>query len=330
MKKNIELATTTNITSTYVGEHASDFFAAALLAPATIESGGITVLPNVKYQITKTKMATSGLIKNATCDFDASSTVALTEKVITPKELQVNLQLCKKDYLSSYFAAEMGFSAHSDVPKSFSNFLIAEILGEVAEAMETQIWSGNSSTNGEMNGIVTELALDANLPAAQEGATTALSVSNIIDTLTTVMDTVPSRLYSHPNLAIYAATNAVKFYISALGGHYVLGATPFSAAGGAGTDGKGTQWAGRSEGLTFGGVPIIHCPGMPDDHLIVTYKENLIFATGILNDANEIKLIDLSPLDGSQNFRFVARFTGIGTYLLPEDICTYGFANGAN
>jgi hypothetical protein len=328
MKNNVNLATTTDITSTYVGEHASQYFAAALLSPATIESGGITVLPNVIYQTTMTKMATSNLIKDATCDFDASSTVTLTEKLITPKELQVNLQLCKKDFVQQFDAASMGYSAHREVPSNFADFCVAEILGEVAEAMETQIWSGNSSTVGEMNGIVTELALDANLPAAQEGATTALSTANIVATLTTVMDTVPARVYSKPSLAIYMATNGVKFYIAALGGHYD-GATN-AAFGGAGTNDQGTQWAGRTPNLTFGGVPIIHCPGMPDDHIIVTYKENLIFGTGLANDTNEIKTIDMAPVDGSQNFRFVARFTGVATYLLPEDICTYGFANGAN
>jgi len=330
MKKDINLSTTTNITSTYVGEHASDYFAAALLAAASLDSGGITVAPNIKYQQTFTKMATSGLITNATCDFDASSTVTLSEKVVTPKELQVNLQMCKKDFVQQFDAASMGFSAHSEVPKNFSDFLIGHVLGSVAASLETQIWSGNSSTAGEMNGIITELALDANLPAAQEGATTALSTANIVATFTAITDDITPAMYSQPNLAFYASTNAVKFYIAALGGHYVLGATPFSSAGGAGTDGKGTQWAGRTEGLTYGGIPIIHCPGLPDDHIICTYKENLIFGTGMLNDTNEIKLIDMAPIDGSQNFRFVARFTGVATYLVAEDICTYGFANSAN
>ena len=330
MKNNVNLATTTNITSTYVGEHSKDYFAAALLAAASLDSGGITVVPNIKYQHTMTKMATAGLIQNATCDFDPTATVTLTEKVITPKELQVNLQMCKKDFIQQFDAASMGMSAHSDVPKNFSDFLIGQVLGSVAESLEQQLWSGSSATAGEMNGIITELALDANLPAAQEGATTALSTANIVATFTAITDDITTAMYSQPNLAFYCSTNAIKFYIAALGGHYVLGATPFSAAGGAGTDGKGTQWAGRTEGLTYGGIPIIHCPGLPDNHIICTYRENLIFGTGLANDANEIKLIDMAPIDGSQNFRFVARFTGVSTYLVPEDICTYGFANGAN
>jgi hypothetical protein len=330
MKNNVNLATTTNITSTYVGEFASEYFAAALLSAASLDSGGITIMPNIKYQSAITQMSNSGLITNATCDFDASSTVTLTEKLVTPKELQVNVQMCKKDFIQQFDAAQMGFSAHSSVPKSFSDFLVGQILGNVAQSCETQIWSGNSSTAGELNGIITELTLDAALPAAQEGATTALSTANIIATFTAITDDITSAMYSQPNLAFYASTNAVKFYIAALGGHYVLGATPFSSAGGAGTDGKGTQWAGRTQGLTYGGIPIIHCPGMPDDHIICTYKENLIFGTGLLNDTNEIKLIDMADIDGSQNFRFVARFTGVATYQTAVDVCTYGFANGAN
>ena len=92
------MATTTSITTTYAGEFAGKYIAAALLSAPTLEQGGVTIHPNVKYKQVIQKVATDSIVKNATCDFDATSTVTLTERVLAPEEFQVNLQLCKKDF----------------------------------------------------------------------------------------------------------------------------------------------------------------------------------------------------------------------------------------
>jgi hypothetical protein len=43
--------------------------------------------------------------------------------------------------------------------------------------------------------------------------------------------------------------------------------------------------------------------------MVLTPKSNLYFGTGILNDQNEVKVIDMSDIDGSQNVRVIMRFT---------------------
>ena len=91
------MPTTTSITTTYAGEFAGKYIAAALLSAPTLDKGGITIMPNVKFKQVIKRVATDGIIKNATCDFDPTSTVTLTETILTPEEFQVNLQLCKKD-----------------------------------------------------------------------------------------------------------------------------------------------------------------------------------------------------------------------------------------
>ena len=88
MKTN--LSTTTSITTSYAGEFAGKYVAAALLTANTIDKGGVTVLPNVKYKQVLKKVGTDAILKDATCDFTATSTVTLTEKIIQPKEMQVN------------------------------------------------------------------------------------------------------------------------------------------------------------------------------------------------------------------------------------------------
>ena len=47
--KNVQLGTTTNITTTYAGEFAGEYIAAALLSASTINDGGVTVKPNIAF-----------------------------------------------------------------------------------------------------------------------------------------------------------------------------------------------------------------------------------------------------------------------------------------
>jgi hypothetical protein len=44
------LSTTTSITTSYAGEFAGKYIAAALLSAPTLDKGGITIMPNVKFQ----------------------------------------------------------------------------------------------------------------------------------------------------------------------------------------------------------------------------------------------------------------------------------------
>ena len=128
------MATTTSITSTYAGEFAGKYISAALLSANTIDKGGIEVMPNIKYKSTMKKVATdANVIKNASCDFDATATVTLTERLLQPEEFQVNLQFCKQDFQSDWEAAQMGYSAFDKMPPKFSDFIIGHVAGLVAE-----------------------------------------------------------------------------------------------------------------------------------------------------------------------------------------------------
>ena len=52
-------------------------------------------------------------------------------------------------------------------------------------------------------------------------------------------------------------------------------------------------------------------------------KSNLYFGTGLLSDHNEVKVIDMADLDGSQNVRIVIRFTAAVQYALGAEIVLY-------
>ena len=317
------MATTTSITTTYAGEFAGKYISAALLSASTIENGGIEVKPNVKYKEVIKKIATDAIVKDATCDFDATSTLTLTERILQPEEFQVNLQLCKKDFHSDWEAVQMGYSAFDSLPPSFADFLIAHVAAKVAEKTEQNIWRGVTANAGEFNGFTRLLTLDAALPTAQEVAGTTVTAANVVAELGKIVDAIPASLYGKEDLYLYVSQNIARAYVRALGG---FGA---SGLGANGTNNMGTQWWNNGS-LSFDGVKIFVANGLASNVAIAAQKSNLFFGTGLLSDNQEVKLIDMADIDGSQNVRVVMRFTAGVQYANVEDIVTYGITNAAN
>jgi hypothetical protein len=317
------MPTTTSITTTYAGEFAGKYVKAALLNAPTIANGLIEVKPNVKYRSVLKRFATGNLLANATCDFTDTSSVTLTERILQPKELQVNLKLCKQDFQSDWEAVQMGYSAFDQLPPTFADFLIASLAEKVAAENEVSIWRGVNGA-GTFDGFSTLLSLDAALPTAQEiaGVGGGVNASNVIAELGKVHLAIPDTLYGRDDLAIYVSQNVYRAYVIALGG---FGANGLGANG---FEGKGTNQAFGD--LMFGGVKIVIANGLAANTMIATYKENLYFGTGLLSDHNEVKVIDMADIDGSQNVRFVMRMTGAVQYSIVEDIVTYGIVNAAN
>lgn len=316
------MATTTSITTTYAGEFAGKYIAAALLSAPTLDKGGITVMPNVKYKQVIKRVATDDIIKNATCDFDPTSTITLTEKILQPESFQVNLQLCKTDFRSDWDAIQMGYSAFDVLPKSFADFLIAHAAEKVAAGMETSIWQGVNATAGQFAGIMTQLAADAALPSAQEVAGTTVTAANVITELGKIIDACPAALYGKEDLTLYVSSNIYRAYVRALGGFAASG------VGANGYDNKGTNQ--QLGDVYFDGVRVFMANGLANNTALLAQKSNLYFATGLLNDMNEVKVLDMGDLDGSQNVRVIMRFTADAKYGFASDVVTYGITNSAN
>jgi hypothetical protein len=320
---NVKLATAVNITTTYAGQFAGEYIAAALLSASTIDDGGITVKANIAYKEVIKKLATGALVSPASCDFTPNSSVTLTERIIQPVELQVNLQLCKYDFVNDWESQQMGFGLGQSLPPKFSDFLIAHVAAKVAQRTETSIWAGDTNTNGQFDGISTLIAADAALPAAQEVAGATVTAANVIVELGKIVDAIPSSLYGSDDLNVYVSQNIARAYVRALGGFGAAG------LGAAGTNAMGTQWWNNGS-LSFDGVKLFVANGLGDNTAIAAEKSNLFFGTGLLADHNEVKVLDMGDLDGSDNVRVVMKFTAGVQYGIVEDTVIYGITNSAN
>jgi len=317
-RQNFALPT---ITTTYAGEAASGYIAAALLSANTLDKKLVTIMPNVKYKSVIQKLDVSGIVQDASCDFTTSGSVAISEQVLTPKELQVNLLLCKQEFVDSWEALQLGFSAFDEIPKNFNDFLISYVGGKVAEATEESIWQGTNSTNGEFGGFQT--AFSASIAAG--GATAVLAAksgsivisgsvtsANVIDKLNSVVNTIPDTVYGKPDVLLYVATDVAKAYQQALAG------------GAIGANGWNNQLNVGEKPFNFNGIEIVWCPGMSSSKIVAAQKSNLFFGTGLLSDYNEVKVLDMANIDGSQNYRIVMRYTGGTQFGIGQDIVYYG------
>jgi hypothetical protein len=317
-RQNFALPT---VTTTYAGEAAAGYIAAALLSANTLDKKLVTIMPNVKFKSVIQKLDVSGITQDASCDFVTSGSVAISEQVLTPKELQVNLLLCKQEFVDSWEALQLGFSAFDEIPKNFNDFLISYVGGKVAEATEESIWKGVNSTNGQFGGFQT--AFSASIAAG--GATAVLAAksgsivisgsvtsANVIDKLNSVVNTIPDTVYGKPDVLLYVATDVAKAYQQALAG------------GAIGANGWNNQMNVGEKPFNFNGIEIVWCPGMSSDKIVAAQKSNLFFGTGLLSDYNEVKVIDMANIDGSQNYRIVMRYTGGTQFGIGQDIVYYG------
>lgn len=298
--------------SSYAGEFAGKYLGAALLSASTLDAGAVSILPNVKFKAAMKVGAFTDIVRSADCDFDSTtSTLTLTEKVLTPTELQVNLQICKKELHSDWEAAQMGFSAFDSLPPLFSDYVISRVAAEVAQATENSIWSG-AAGEGTFDGFSTLLAADATVV---DVVGTTVDSANVITELGKIVDAANAAVLGKEDLTLYVSNNIARAYIRALGGF----ATNIGANG---VDNKGTTWYNGGQ-LTFEGINIFVAQGLGNNKAVLAQKSNLFFGTGLLNDRNEVKVIDMSDIDGSQNVRVVMRYTAGVQTGIGSDIVYY-------
>lgn len=302
-----------SLTTTYAGEFSGKYIAAALLSADTLDKGLITVMPNVKFKSVIQKASTDDIVKDATCDFQTDQgTLTLTEAILQPEEFQVNLDICKKTLHSSWEAEQMGYSAFDNLAPNFADFVLAHVAAKVADRTEKNIWSGDTGTSGQFDGFATLLDADGNLPAGQDLTGAAITAANVLTELGAVADAIPTAVYGSEDLIIYAASDVIRAYTRALGGFQSGG------EGANGYENKGNNQALGS--LFFDGIPVAPARGAADGTIIAAEKSNLFFGTGLLNDLNEVRVIDMAENDGSQNVRVVMRFTAGVQYAQVSDI----------
>ena len=295
-----------NITALYAGKAASGFMSASLLSGETLAKGYITVLPNVAYKVNLNNFSmTAASVADSTCAFTDAGDVNYVEKALTPKRLQVNKALCKNNWLQTWAGSNMRAGLDGSLQSDFATYLISYAGSLVGQQVEKSIWQGAAGTSGEFDGFEALLAVDAAVVdvAAVAGG---IDAANIIAEIGKVRDAIPAAVYGQEDTCIFMGTSAFRSYISAQAALGYLN----------------QYHAGVTES-NFEGIPLKWCPGMSDNKMIAGRKSNLFFATDLEGDLTEVKLLDQTLVDGSDNVNLVMKFNaGVG-YSTSADIVLY-------
>lgn len=303
------MADSLTITSTYAGELALPYINAAILSGDTLAKGYVTLKEGVKFKAVLKKLANSAsLVQPAGCDFNQQGSLTLTESILTVTDLMTNLELCKKEFAQDWEAAQTGRGFINDVvPANFAEFLIGYAAAKVGETIELTIWQGNTAgTYSSFDGF--EKKLIAGLSGGADitwGAT--LSASTVIANMNAVINALPAALIGSPETKLYVNRATAQFYrqaITALG--YMQ-----------------MYQAADEFNLQFNGYDIYVCPGMSTGTIIAAQPSNLFVGVDANSDFAEVKVVDMSLTDASDNVRMAMRFrTGVEVGIMAD--CVIG------
>ena len=307
--------------SSYNGELALPYIAPAILSADTIANGYVTVHENVKFKAVLKKLsAANEIIDSANCTFTTTGgDLDLDEVVLTPTELQVNQELCKRDFRSDWEALQTGRSLMGDrIPPNFETFLLQFLAGKVSEGIERAIWQGNfnattgAATGGiapHFDGIFHNIVDNNGSLAATPTQLSTLTADNILGFVDTVVGNGSSAVLNDPNAKIFMSRKSLYLFQRALGG-------VTTDLGAASAPNQGAILTGAVP-TTYMGYQIIAPAGMPNDALIFTTIDNLHFGCNLATDQIEATVVDMTLTDASDNVRVAMRFSGgtqVGNY----------------
>lgn len=293
------MATTTSLTTTYAGELAGEIVKKALLS--NVSTGYVTLKPNVPYKSVMRKINDDVTFAAGTCDFTPTGTITLTERILTLEEFQVQRQICKKDFFTDWSTADV---MSGRVNTQIQDAIIERLVSGIGAKNEVVMWSGVNATAGEYDGF--ETLITAGGSGAVSAGTGALTAANILTNIWDVINTAST--------AVKGASEKPCLY---------MGQAAWEAYVQAQIDG-GNGWyatAGPEVTKRFVGMYEIRvCPGMSANTIIFAQPSNLILGTWQENQMNEVFILDMQNLDGSQNVRYGARFYLGAQIAVGEDI----------
>jgi hypothetical protein len=293
------------------GKAAGFYISAALKQAKSLEY--MTVLENIKYKENLQKMDGSGLVVDGDCNaFTSAGNLALTEATLTPKDLQINLSICKGTLLTSYEALQMRAGRDAMPSTSFEDYVISYMGEIIANATEDSIWGGVTGNAGEFNGFTGYWLLPGtDATVVQSAAAGAYTDGTILAELRTLSDSITGgtavNVLGKEDAYIYMNNKTWQFYIQAM---YALTGYPY-------------MHMNEDYQPVFEGIKIAVVPGMVDNQMVFAQSSNLFFGTDLLSDSTRISLLDQSTVTGSDNINLVARYTagvvaGIGADVVRQ------------
>jgi len=272
------MATTTIVSSNYAGKAAGEIIGAAFREADTLRLNLVTVAENVNYKMNLRKIAYTNGTTDYSCGFVPEGAVTLSEKVLEIEKLMNPIQICKQDFRQTWSEDTMGASASNpNAPADIMEAISMELLASQAAKIDTDIWTGLAATAGEFGGLIEQFAADGNVVKAGNGITAigaATTEANVEANLKAALEAVPVAI-RRKDLTVAVSPDVFQAYWF----HLV-------------SVGIANNGDGEPKQTRFGRYTLTEVNGLPDNTIVVFEPKNVVFATGLQSDMNELSMVD--------------------------------------
>jgi hypothetical protein len=264
-------------------------------------------LPGVKSKTKLANVVFGQVLQAYNCAFSPSTDV-LDAIDIDVCSLSAMAELCQFDLEQSFLALQMTKGSNGDftVP-SFMSYYWNEMAMVIGQDIELLRWQGNTASEDELlslcTGYLFPMFYDAAITGLYDGVVTT---SNVLTVMESVLNAAPNSIVRRKaDLRFYVSTNVANAY-------------ELKAA-----QGNTQTFVTLPLGLTFLGINVVACEGMPDNTILLTLKNNLIYAFDAEGDSKALKAINLSDSVAEPVLRTRANMKVGFHYTNPSEIVLY-------
>ena len=298
------MATTTNISTNYVGEVAGQYIAEMIKEANTISENLVTVLPNVVSPQFVRKIETATGFVDYACGWAPAGSVTLSERQLAPKKIKQDLELCKEDFRQLWTSIEMGFSAHNDkLPSTEQEAILLSLGKDVARKVDADIWEGDGLA-GNFDGLIPAFVLDADV--VDVTLPVAITSANVEAEVGKFLDTIADELFGADGMVYGVSTNVIRALKRAYG-----------------TQARANGTFLQPSEFDFEGTILTEIKGLNANTMVAYNKEHVFFGTSLLSDLNEIRIKDMDESDLSGIVRMKMVMTGGVQYAFGGEITLY-------
>ena len=299
------MPTTTTVTSNYEGAAAGAIIGKSFKEADTLSKGLVTVAPGVNYKLNMRRIRYTDGTVDYVCGHTPAGAITLDERVLEPKKVKNDFDVCKEDFRATWSDGLMGDSAWNNMPSDIQAAILAEVLAETAERVDNIIWNGDVANAGEWSGFATLFAADG--AVIKPAAAGAITKANVQAALELVDNSIPIELKRKD--LVWAISPDVETAYR----HLLIENGVSNGLGG----NANTQ-------IQYGRFQLEPVNGLAANTIAVYERKNLVFGTGLTADHNRVALVDedeIGLLTGQVRGKMV--YNGGCQYYNSEDIVYY-------
>ena len=296
-----------NGTGATLTPNAESFYSQAYLGSSDIVDNFRT-LPGVKFEVKIGTVTFGDILQPSTCAFTAP-TDELTAKLMSVCALSSMAQICQFDLEQSFVSLQMAQGSNGDFSvANFMNFYWSEMANSINGSIESLRWQGDAALPSGPLSLCDgyEVALAGDIDVIPYAMTPSPTFAQMLADLQGAFALVPANIASRTaDLRIYLPTQLVNIYR--------LGVA----------SGNTNAYITQDLSLTYLGIKIVLCPGMSNDKLVITLKDNLVYLFDGEGDPSDLRAVNLADTVAEPYIRTRANMKIGFNYVNPTDI-VYG------